>query len=150
MLKHEKLISQYFLLSLLLVSSGLFVWACGSASSENRPVDAMVKQVIDIHDKVMPKMGNMTKLQKDLRKEIEELEGQDTADAERVAAMKTAVAKLESAKAGMRNWMKEFEHPSAEQAESEALKYLESELKKVEQLRDDILSSLKQAENLMK
>ena len=96
----------------LLLAIGLF--ACGSESANSTatesdekftPADVAVQtkayeDMMDLHDRVMPKMGNIAKMQKMLKDKMA------NADAETKAELQGVNNMLEKSYDGMMNWMR--------------------------------------------
>ena len=107
--------------------------------SEN---EILYNEVQKIHDEVMPKMYNIYQKKQELQKKLEdpkltELQKQD---------LQSRIAKLDSADAGMRDWMHNFKPISDSEGEEKAREYLEGEMEKVKKVRDDILTALREAD----
>lgn len=131
-----------FTLALAVVAS------CNSTDKSSEENTSKMKEVIAIHDQVMPKMGTLARLARELN-EIMEEEG-------KTDEMEQAVKDLGAAKTHMMDWMRDFGGKfSAEQilkgaeiSEEEMILLLEEEAE-IKEVRDQILNSIKQAEALL-
>lgn len=108
-----------------------------------------MKEVLAIHDEVMPKMGTIGSLISDLDEKIAE---DDT-----VIKYTTARQDLKDAHKSMMDWMKNFgdrfdgdEIMKGKALTEEKQQWLDQEETKVKALREQINSSIKKAEDLLK
>lgn len=118
----------------------LFTALLGCGKTQEKP---LYDQVMDIHDEVMPKMGDIYKLKKSFRDSIA-----NTADMteEKKAEIEQLIQQLDSANSSMMVWMREFNPP--DQKDKEAFqKYMESELVKVKKMREDVYKALEAAKD---
>lgn len=128
----------------------LFMMACGGGPD----IEAMKNEVLDIHDEVMPRMGEVMKLRRQVLSKAETLSGESTPDQSAIDALNSLAEKLNSANDGMMIWMREWTSESSgylegDQDKAAAAAYLESEKKKVEKVKTDILEAIKEAEELL-
>tara|TARA_R100001369_G_scaffold77371_1_gene106728 strand:+ start:1324 stop:1656 length:333 start_codon:yes stop_codon:yes gene_type:complete len=107
-----------------------------------------MKSVMAVHDEVMPKMGTISKLVSQLDEKITN----DTSSDNYVAARED----LKEAHKAMMDWMKGFgdrfdgdEILNGKALTEEKQKWLDEEEAKVKALKDQINSSIKQAEDLL-
>lgn len=101
--------------------------------------DPSCKEVMAIHDEVMPKMSTMHQYKKELKKLRD-----SNPDAEK--AILQRIALLESADEGMMAWMHAFKVPEDKSA---AKTYLEAEKIKIQQVSDDMYRSMDEAKKLI-
>ncbi len=92
------------------------------------------EKVMEIHDEVMPEMGPMRKLRKKLKK----IGSEDPQVAK-------AINKLLAADEFMMDWMADYKIP--EGSDSIKSKYLDGELKKVNELKAAMLEAISNAES---
>ncbi len=133
-----------FLFTILLFT---FSFSCKEKKKEATQMD----NVMAIHDEVMPKMGTINTLAKKLVVEI----NKDTTDTS--VSYKKAKKDLENAHKSMMDWMTNFStrFNTAEVLDNKALspekqEWLNEEEDKVKELRDQINSSIENAEKLLK
>ncbi|WP_459211784.1 PepSY-associated TM helix domain-containing protein [Aquimarina rhabdastrellae] len=121
--------------------------ACNTLSKEEQQYDAIMQKVIDIHDEVMPKMGEVSSL-------IQKLEPKKDTTAQG-KAYTAAQLDLKSAYDFMMDWMSDFstKFPHGEEVTTEAvpekLKLLKEEEVEVLQVKEKINSSIKKAKELL-
>ena len=97
----------------------------------------LYNQVMDIHDEVMPKMEDLYNLKKDLQSRSEAAPSADEKQ-----KLDQQIAAIDSASNLMMDWMHEF-NPPADTVDQEQIRaYLESEMVKVKQVKEAILTVL--------
>ncbi|WP_298549050.1 hypothetical protein [uncultured Aquimarina sp.] len=128
----------------------IFNVACNQLSKEEQEFDALMQKVIDVHDEVMPKMGTMSSLIKDLEPKID-----TTATGKSYA---TAQKDLKDSYDFMMDWMGDFSNkfPHGEENTTKdiekftaKMKMLQEEELEVKKLRDQINSSINNAKKLL-
>ncbi|MCK0146299.1 hypothetical protein MWU78_11645 [Arenibacter sp. F26102] len=133
--------------NLILILSILIsvTYSCKEKNNEG----SQMKEVMAIHDELMPKMGTIGKLISQLDEEITN----DESSNDHAAARED----LKAAHKAMMDWMKGFgnrfdgdEILKAKALTDEKQKWLDEEETKVKALRDQINSSIKKAEDLLK
>lgn len=106
---------------------------------ENSPNQALYDQVMDVHDEVMPKMNDLYKAKTALKTRLE-LPGVGETEKQEI---NSKIARIDSASESMMVWMRQFNPIPDSLGEDKARIYLEGELIKVKQVREDILAALK-------
>lgn len=125
----------------------LAVWACSDKEKEEK--DSLMKQVMEAHDEVMPKMGDLRRLGKDLRDKADSLSAlNDTSYTEQIQQLRAASEQIEDANESMMEWMRQFEVPDNEAPVKEVLVYLREQKQKIDQVREEMLRSLEEGEQL--
>ena len=99
------------------------------------------KDVMAVHDAVMPKMGELDRSKKKLRKILK-----TTQDSTQQKEIRTAILNLENASEGMLDWMDQYKIPK-DQSQKET--YLRSEMIRIKKVSDDMLSSLDKAKEII-
>ncbi len=118
------------------------------ATPERTPaVAALEKEVLAIHDQLMPKMGELMALKKQARQLLLRQESLQTSQDS--TQLQTLIRQLEAADAAMMDWMHHYDGKLAGQADSDKLKYLEAEKKKITWVRTLMLVSLAQGRQLL-
>ncbi|MBW1295680.1 hypothetical protein [Aquimarina litoralis] len=135
-----------------LVIIGLLLnFSCNGLSKEEEEFDVLMQKVIDVHDEVMPKMGSMSSLIKELESKI------DTTVTGK--SYEKAQKDLKDSYDFMMDWMSNFstkfpygEEVTADDADKfEAkMKMLQKEEVEVNKLKEQINSSIANAEKLLK
>ena len=129
----------------------MVVWACGQKSHEHdhgheasQPVsstgnEALYNEVMKIHDEVMPKSNDIYTLKQELSKKLAETPAPTE---EKKKEIEASIAKLDSADAGMMEWMHKFNPLPDSLGEEKAREYLETEMEKIKGVRENILEAL--------
>ncbi|MBQ0735533.1 hypothetical protein [Aquimarina celericrescens] len=125
----------------------LIVVSCNQLSEEEQKFDALMEEVISVHDEVMPKMGEISSLIKELEPKIDTTEtGKSYAKAQQ---------DLKDAYDFMMTWMSDFSEKFPHDEETDAnevssqIKILKEEEIEVNKLRDQINSSIRNARELL-
>lgn len=98
------------------------------------------KEVMEIHDEVMPRLGELNKDRKALQ-EILKVTDEVTTKQE----LLNAIADLEAAEEGMMVWMSEWSVPKSE---PEKTIYLKGEMVRIQKVKDDMIYSMSTAKLL--
>jgi hypothetical protein len=132
----------------LILILSVIIAVAHSCKDQNKEVPQM-KEVMAIHDEVMPKMGTISQLVTELDEKITN----DTSSNDYI----TAKEELKSAHKAMMDWMKSFgdrfdgdEILNGKALTEEKQKWLDEEEAKVKALREQINSSIEQAQNLLR
>ena len=138
----------------LLIFSGILLASCGETqkpSKEKARYDESIDEILEVHDEVMPKMGELSSL-------IEQTEAKiDTTDLG--GKYKAVNQELKEAHDFMMNWMKDFgekfpnalkdtTYSSEEYNKREPL--LKEEKEEVREMKDRVNESIKNAKDLLK
>ncbi|AYQ33181.1 hypothetical protein [Runella sp. SP2] len=115
------------------------------------------KEVMMIHDAVMPKMGELISLESAISKRIAQLDSitqSNPSDTSSQSSLKKAFqlsGQLKKADDGMMDWMHQYKGDSLKKlAPEEAIKALTQEKIKIEQVSDDMLKSMEDAQKYLK
>jgi len=124
--------------------------SCNQISKEEQEFDVLMQKVIDVHDEVMPKMGEMSSLIKDLEPKIDTtITGKSHAKAQK---------ELKDSYDFMMDWMSDFSNKFPQEEEITAdnmekftakMKMLQEEEKEVNKLKVQINSSIDNAKKLL-
>lgn len=93
--------------------------------------------VIAVHDEVMPKMGDIHKAKKQLRKIMKTVENDSVS-----TQILNLIQDLENADEGMMDWMHNWDVPKDD---PEKTAYLNKEMEKITKVKVDMLSSIESA-----
>lgn len=109
--------------------------------------EAAYRMMMDVHDEVMPKMGEMNQLSQDLKAQMENVEDEATK-----ASIEEVRQALEAAHDGMMEWMQGM--PRVAQlrdslSHAAIMDILQAEMPKVNQVKADILGSIEKAQVLL-
>ncbi|SFS76756.1 hypothetical protein SAMN04487906_1634 [Zhouia amylolytica] len=123
----------------------LLMISCGNDNSKQEVFDSLKKEVLKVHDEVMPKMGKINTLITELDSKI------DTTEMGK--SYEKAKQELEESHDMMMSWMKnfgdQFGGTIAKDSLDEKIQLLEQEDIKVNDLKEKINSSIKNAEDLL-
>lgn len=109
-----------------------------TACNQKNRVEKLKAEVMAIHDEVMPEMGTLMNLQKELKDKISDL---DTTDKSMADSLRRLVKQLEEADEAMMQWMRNYKDPSPEMSEEKALEYLESKKESITEVKNKINAS---------
>lgn len=127
-----------------LVALGIALTAC---NQKKKLEDELFKEVMDIHDEVMPEMGTLRSMSKSIQVQIDSLGADSTyQDASQRKQMEEIVEKLKKANESMMEWMRQFEHVEEGTPHGEVMKYLKEQKRMIEKVRDDMLEARKEGE----
>ncbi|MEO0572720.1 MAG: hypothetical protein AAF039_13520 [Bacteroidota bacterium] len=123
-------------------------FSCGQGKKDNIKTTTQMEQVMAIHDEVMPKMGTLAKYTAELKAKVDTTEmGQQYE-----AAMKD----LQNANSSMMDWMMGFgdrfdsdEILNGKKLTPQKLEWLNEEEAKVKAVKEQIHSSIENAERLL-
>lgn len=125
-----------------------------SSAEAGEPVDSdeiglLKKEVMAIHDEVMPKMNDMYKLKSSLKEKLSDSAAAPTAKTD----MASAVNKLDSAHNGMMRWMRQYHMQadsvdSSEMTQEERRAFYEQEMERIRRVREDMLDAIEKAQKL--
>lgn len=146
----KKLLCSIFIVTIALA---LLVGCNGDAEK----VKELETKVMDIHDEVMPKMDVIASLNRELSVKIAELDSlqlegasSNTLAEERIKAIDLK-QQLSSSDSLMMEWMYNYNADSASSLSSEkALDYYRNEIKKISDVKEKTLRSIKDAELFLK
>lgn len=117
-------------LSIFIMSAILLV-ACEEKPKET---DVMYKKVMEVHDEIMPKMGDIMKLKKQLREKIAELNTSAEADSVKISSLELAIADLDNSHEEMMGWMRQFNRDFEGMVNEEILKYLNDQKGRIDKV----------------
>lgn len=128
---------KYLSISIVLLLTMLI--SCGP-KHDNPEVKKLYDEVIAIHDEVMPKISDISKLRRKVRK----LDNQNPSSL-------AIIKQLEDADDGMMNWMSDFQvyKTYADSSKESKMRYLEIEKKKIQEVSDQMYSSIKTAKEFL-
>jgi hypothetical protein len=126
------------LFRLFLVLLSILIISCGPP--KDPAYQKLYDEVMVIHDDVMPKMTDINRAKKKLRK---------LKDGTNDELITLQIEQLDAADEAMMSWMHEFDSPELPTLE-ENLEYLNAEKDKIQAVSDQMLQSLKEADLLIK
>ena len=130
----RSLISTVFL---VLISCGKTSDHTGHDKSEDgtsgEANQALYDQVMDIHDEVMPKMGDIYKMKIELLEKIANTPGMVE---EKRKELEAIISNLDSTNNAMMDWMHNFNPIPDSLDQEKAREYLETEMERIKKVRD--------------
>jgi len=140
-----KILKSAFALTLVLFMAS----SCKNDTKPSANEKSQMQEVLAIHDEVMPKMGTIGKLTSQMDAKIKETDS--------VEIFVRANEDLKTAHKGMMDWMKNFgnafdsdEIMKGKTLTEEKQKLLDAEETKIKTVRDQINTSIQNAEKLLK
>jgi hypothetical protein len=121
--------------------------ACTGSKKEKEAWTALKDQVMTVHDEIMPKMGELMSLRKQLEDKATALK-ESGADASEVEALMQISKDLDNSHEKMMQWMREYDPTFEGMVEQEIMTYLEDQKKKIERvgiLTNESIEKAKQA-----
>lgn len=128
----------------------LFVlFAITSCGGDSFNAEAEKNKIFDVHDEVMPKIGEVMNLKKQVLAKAGE------AEEEQASALRDLANELDNASESMMSWMRDWSKNSSQYMEmkngAEAQKnYLSAEMKRVEEVKEAINGSIAKAKEALK
>lgn len=113
-----------------------------SGDSKRSQIDALEHEVMEVHNHVMPLMGEVARLRDELEKSKENL---DSLAIERALAIDTLLLELSAANEGMMNWMRIYSGDFDKMKLEEIEKYLEEQKKEIKAVEARITRAIEAA-----
>lgn len=136
-----------YLKILLFVLPVFMLFACETAD----PNAALETEVMAIHDEVMPRMGEMNELKKQLQTRIDSISSVETDSIkEGLDQLMQAHKSVTAANDAMMDWMHNYDSDREGMSAEEVKAYLEKEREKIQQVKEEMLSSIQNASELVK
>jgi hypothetical protein len=131
------------IISGLILSTVFLLNSCGPHLEEENK--KMRKELLAVHDEVMPQMGKLKSLEKKANHKLEELNMQVPVDSIEVEKLKDLVVRLNSAYEGMFVWMRQYKTEDGEKDPIAVKAYLEEQMVQVTDVNQTIKSVLLEA-----
>ena len=126
----------------MLTIAALVLIACGQDKAKIKELD---NKAIEVHDAVMPKMGDIIRLKGELKAKMESV-----ADSmEAYQSLEAAFNQLLEAEQGMKDWMHQYQMPDYKKSMDELLPLAEEQLSSIEKVKEQMESSIAHASNLL-
>jgi len=109
--------------------------------SQKPEIDNLFMQVMEVHDEIMPLMGEVVSLKKKLK---EDLKNEPSNKSE----IEEAIDGLQNSDDAMMNWMHSFDAEKAKANTIQAKEYLASQLVEVKKMRETFLLGYEKAKSL--
>ena len=125
-----------------------FVVAIGcqpSGKEDKVDLKALKDEVFEIHDDVMPKMGDLRRVRKSLALQADSIM---ESDGERAELLLSVSKEIEMANESMMNWMRNFD-PNFEGDYQQELDYLNEKKESMIKVRDAMLQSMEKGQKIL-
>lgn len=137
----------------IIVCSIWLLASCGGgnkAAEQKKQQDDLAKEVIAIHDEVMPKMGELISLRKKVRQTSDSLTVKAGEGFEQKAAEAAEIiTALEAADQGMMDWMHEYNGGQGLYEHDAIMEYLQAEKEKITKVKQDMNGSMDRAKQFL-
>ena len=104
-----------------------------SRESPKAKEEKLAKEVLQLHDEVMPKMQDMMRLKKELKKNIKDLDS----ISKEVEDVNKMIGNLDQADKDMMDWMHNYNGAQDLYTHEEIMQYLQAEKAKMEKIKED-------------
>jgi hypothetical protein len=134
----------YFISSIAFVC---IITACESASAK------LQKEVMDVHDEIMPKMDELMTLKTEAKLKIRNLDSLSKSDTTLLAQKlpyDSLLISLDEADKAMMDWMHGFDTEMTGKDENQKLEYLKGEKIKIDWVKNKMTESISKGKNLLK
>lgn len=145
--------TMHFNASTALAGVVLVLLALASCRSETRTnsagdVGELQREVLEVHDEVMPKMSDISTLRSQLKSHLQS----DSLDQDEISRIDEAILALNEADEAMMTWMHDYSDnkPPGDTVPDVLRSFLEKEMEKIQAVRDKMLESISNAKSLLK
>jgi chromosome segregation ATPase len=108
-------------------------------------LELLEEEVNKIHEEVMPKMSDLYKW----KNKLKDLDSIKSISPEKKKEIQSGIQKIDSAYDGMMNWMHEFKPEEHRPNEEAAREYLEDQMQKIQQVKEDIQEAIEKANSVV-
>ena len=129
---------KYYLVSLL----AIFLLVSCTENRQKKEEEELEKEVLSIHDEVMPQMGEVARLRDELEKRKENL---DSLATEQAAIIDELITQLSEANESMMDWMRDYSADFSNMRHDEIMDYLDEQRMRVEDVQSKIKKAIKDA-----
>ena len=137
-----------FLITFAACSFGQSACNSGSNTSKDQPLserELLHKEVMEIHDAVMPKMSNINLVARKLKEQLANAGFSDSLK----TIVEANISALNLSEQGMMDWMRDFSKYNSI-PEEKAIEFLNDEKIRISAVSDQMLSSLESGNELLK
>ena len=113
-----------------------------SGGKRQSQTEAMEKEVLDIHNQVMPLLGEIARLKDELERSKE---GLDSMAMDQLQGVDDLLLELTAANEGMMNWMRDYSGDFNEMGHEEVEQYLSDQMQEIEDVQDRISRAIEAA-----
>lgn len=137
--------SIYFAVLSLIV---LMFSTCGPSGNKEAETDEIYREVMEIHDEVMPKMQDIMNLKEKMRIKIDSMASSGV-DQSAIDKMEKMITQLDEADEAMMNWMRNFNTDYEEMSKEEITNYLNEQKEEITEVKDQMQTAIKEAESML-
>jgi paraquat-inducible protein B len=123
--------------------SAILLVACEEKPKET---DVLYNKVMEVHDEIMPKMGDIMRLKKQLKEKLAELDTATEIDRAKIDDIERAIADLDNSHEEMMGWMRQFDRDFEGMVNEEILKYLNDQKGRIEKVGQVTNAALQNAQ----
>jgi len=131
------------------IAFGTLLAACGDNAEQLQAQQETWEEMMEVHDEVMPKMGEISRLRRELTAKMEAL---DSTETEQIETIDATLAQLDGADIGMMDWMGDLQQLSTlreNNSHDEIMAYLEQEKEKVQKVKENMLSAIEAGKQML-
>jgi small-conductance mechanosensitive channel len=154
-MKYQRKIVRCFLeaaVLLLLVTLSACNQNTSGKKEDSKTPDAVEKkrsEVMAIHDAIMPEMGTIMKLKKQLKGKVAAMDSTKGRDKEQLVSFRASIEQLETADEAMMQWMRTYKDPADSVSKEEAMEYLELKEQEILAVKEKMQESQAAAKALL-
>lgn len=138
-----------FIIAVSVVACFAFLVSCGP--NKQKLQDNLAKEVIAVHDEVMPKMGELTKLRRELKDSVNHWTADSTVNhSVQIQKATDLIADLDAADKGMMDWMHEYNGGQGIYDHEEIMKYLNEEMVKITAVKEQMNGAIEASKIYLK
>ncbi len=123
----------------------LMIFSCQGPQKKEVDLKALKDEVFELHDEVMPKMGDLRRVRKGLMLQADSIK---TTDSLLAAPLIKMADELNQANEGMMIWMRNFD-PDFEGTDEEVLQYLTDQKTSITEVNKNMKEALMKGEELL-
>ncbi len=131
------------------IAFGALLAACGDNTEQSQAQQKAWEEMMEVHDEVMPKMGEISRLRRELTAKMEAL---DSTETEKIETIDATLAQLDGADIGMMDWMGDLQQLSTlreNNSHDEIMAYLEQEKEKVQKVKENMLNAIEAGNQML-
>ncbi len=126
----------------------------GSESSGNVQVDSLKKNVMAVHDAVMPKMDAIMSLRMQTQQQLKQLDSLEKANPKQAnppqrQELSTLLTELDAADEAMMQWMQQYDGQLKDKTDEQKIVYLQNEKVRIDSVQTLMLNSISKGEQLL-
>lgn len=125
-----------------------FLLSFSACKSENKEAETLLNQeIMKVHDEVMPKMGDINRMKRQLSAYKDEVPDDNAAMKDSLINAILLLAKTED---NMNDWMAGYKYPNPEMKHDDIMKYLKGQQDTIKQINDDVFMTIAIGNGLLK